>query len=1026
MHDRSTQDLHKIASSGEVHHPGFSIGYFDSGLGCQAEGVVSQGDYEIWSKKLVVCRKEKSRIILWSGLGSEVEREDVLWPLRSNGRGCIIHSRREPDTKLGEILNDPQVNVLEACPWSAVKPFWDGASRAFAGSWAARGGAENYSIVLGHDAVGRIFDTILYKAELKALAESAQEGLRVDVLFTAAMSLEEQAVLSSILYHRTRLLSPMREEEFDATTWQYGGCPKDELASCVPEHLLEPSSTQLQRLIDKAKEAEAHYGGVARKAERPTASVADGRCQQQLDALTALITETCQEDAQRGSPVSVGGCQAEAEGVVNLGDFEVWSKSLVACGEDKLDLLLWSGFKEEEREEVLRPLRRRGGCALQTKAPEDTTLAKLLNDERVKVLQDCPWKVTKPFWDGASRNFVGMWASRGRDYSRWVEVIVAMGYHSDPARSHKTMFNTVFFRSELKALAQASLGALAVRLVFTNPGMNDWKMTSATAVAFERARLLSPLGKASFKRKTEWQISDCSGKKRDLGSCAERGHVWLLEPDSGRATISLALMYRKGWGVRQDDGKAVELLQKSAELLQKSAELGNSVAMFDLGSMYDAGDGVQKNHSKAVELYEQAARRGDAASMFNLGLIDGGKQNYNKAVEWFQEAANRGLVEAMFKLGYMYYRGIGVQKNQSKALALLQNAADLGNADAMFILGRMYNFGEGVEQNGSKAAQLYSKAADLGTDDASGNLGVIMYSFANLAKMYYNGAGVEQNYSKAAQLYGKAADLGDADAMLYLGNMYHSGEGVEHNDSKAAQLYSKAADLGNADAFVNLGVMYYDGAGVEQNYSKAAQLYGKAADLGNADAMRNLGNMYHFGEGVEHNDSKAAQLYSKAADLGNADAFANLAVLHYVGAGVEQNYSKAAQLYGKAADLGDADSMFNLGRMYYFGLGVQQNYTKAAEWLQEAADLGNAEAMFMLGSMCYDGRGFQVNHTKAAEFCQRAADIGHVQAMLTLGRMYHEGDGLQADYAKSAELFHKAEALQNLQSQSQAARRGVA
>ena len=162
------------------------------------------------------------------------------------------------------IVSEP----LKACPWSAVKPFWDGASRAFAGSWAARVGAQNYSIILGHDTVERIFDTILYKAELKALAESAQEGLRVDVLFTAAMSLDDQAVVSSILYHRTRLLSPM----LDATTWQYGGCPKDELASCAPEHLLEPNSIQLQRLIDKAGEADAHYGGDAGRVARPKAS----------------------------------------------------------------------------------------------------------------------------------------------------------------------------------------------------------------------------------------------------------------------------------------------------------------------------------------------------------------------------------------------------------------------------------------------------------------------------------------------------------------------------------------------------------------------------------------------------------------------------------------------------------------------------------------------------------------------------------------------------------------------------------
>ena len=127
---------------------------------------------------------------------------------------------------------------------------------------------------LGHETIGTIFDTILYKSELKALAESAKEGLRVDVLFTS-MNLDDQAVASSVLYRRARLLSPMAQD-FDATAWHYGDCPKDELAFCVPENLLEPSA-KLQRLLEKAKEAEAHYGG-AWRAERPKASSRPQAC----------------------------------------------------------------------------------------------------------------------------------------------------------------------------------------------------------------------------------------------------------------------------------------------------------------------------------------------------------------------------------------------------------------------------------------------------------------------------------------------------------------------------------------------------------------------------------------------------------------------------------------------------------------------------------------------------------------------------------------------------------------------------
>ena len=60
-------------------------------------------------------------------------------------------------------------------------------------------------------------------------------------------------------------------------------------------------------------------------------------------------------------------------------------------------------------------------------------------------------------------------------------------------------------------------------------------------------------------------------------------------------------------------------MQKGAELY-KAAELGSIAALYNLGLLYDFGDGVQKDKAKAVQFYEKAAMQGHAESRHNLPL----------------------------------------------------------------------------------------------------------------------------------------------------------------------------------------------------------------------------------------------------------------------------------------------------------------------------------------------------------------------------------------------------------------------
>ena len=57
------------------------------------------------------------------------------------------------------------------------------------------------------------------------------------------------------------------------------------------------------------------------------------------------------------------------------------------------------------------------------------------------------------------------------------------------------------------------------------------------------------------------------------------------------------------------------------EKWQPLAEEGNSTAQFNLGLMYDKGDGLRQSFPKAVKWYRNAAKQGNQSAQFNLGLM---------------------------------------------------------------------------------------------------------------------------------------------------------------------------------------------------------------------------------------------------------------------------------------------------------------------------------------------------------------------------------------------------------------------
>ncbi len=79
------------------------------------------------------------------------------------------------------------------------------------------------------------------------------------------------------------------------------------------------------------------------------------------------------------------------------------------------------------------------------------------------------------------------------------------------------------------------------------------------------------------------------------------------------------------------------------QLLRPLAEQGNASAQFNLGVMYENGQGVPRDYAEAVKWYRLAAEQGDVIALLNLGAMYGNgygvQQDYVQAYIWFNFAA---------------------------------------------------------------------------------------------------------------------------------------------------------------------------------------------------------------------------------------------------------------------------------------------------------------------------------------------------------------------------------------------------
>lgn len=240
------------------------------------------------------------------------------------------------------------------------------------------------------------------------------------------------------------------------------------------------------------------------------------------------------------------------------------------------------------------------------------------------------------------------------------------------------------------------------------------------------------------------------------------------------------------------------------------------------------------DYSKAFEWWLKAAKQGNESAQFNIGKMyengDGVEQNFTKAVEWYSKAAEQGDGFAQHYLGEAYFYGFNVAKDNAKALYWLKKAADNDYSRAFGILALVYDDMELY----SEALKWFLKAIETESD------GTEEYF---VGYYYENGLGTTSDYQKAFSWYKKAADKEYPAGMASIGFFYEMGIVVEKDEKKAFSLYKRAAEKGAPIGQARLAMAYYEGMGTQKNNDLALYWMRKATENGGEEAVELLATL---------------------------------------------------------------------------------------------------------------------------------------------------------------------------------------
>lgn len=261
--------------------------------------------------------------------------------------------------------------------------------------------------------------------------------------------------------------------------------------------------------------------------------------------------------------------------------------------------------------------------------------------------------------------------------------------------------------------------------------------------------------------------------------------LYLLAIDTGdtntlrRAAEGGNVQAANAWGmalISEVDGplpdeSSRDVFRKAFSFFRDAASLGDANGLYNMGTCYARGLGVEMDDKRAYECFKSAADKGHPQAINNLGWCHlkgkGVAEDHTEAAKCFAKSADHGNAEGQLNYALALLSGDGVSVNYRTAASLLLMAARQNNLDAVNLYAVCISRGRGVKADPALAVRWFRVAAAQGHPPA----------MDNLASCYELGQGVEKSAEKAEYWHKRSlAVRGDAGAQKWLEEHAEKGE----------------------------------------------------------------------------------------------------------------------------------------------------------------------------------------------------------------------------------------------------------
>ena len=124
---------------------------------------------------------------------------------------------------------------------------------------------------------------------------------------------------------------------------------------------------------------------------------------------------------------------------------------------------------------------------------------------------------------------------------------------------------------------------------------------------------------------------------------------------------------------------ALDFSARVFDFQKKMASMGDPVAQYKLGTMYEAGTATKRNYDEALTWYKKSAAKKYKPAIRRITYVEILKNGYKKNLhkKWLQglkQDSGQGDGEAMLLLGLMYKNGTALARDYNKAEKYMKQA----------------------------------------------------------------------------------------------------------------------------------------------------------------------------------------------------------------------------------------------------------------------------------------------------------------------------------------------------------------